>query len=231
MTRIGTFSSSSIWKLMSKGKKAGAVGKPFNDYVQDKIYEVRTGVEMQKESNARPLAWGNLIEEVAFSNLKGATNANELPRYTHPTLPWTGRPDHLYPDTVGDIKSPWTPKSFCILADILMSENIGEKLKIKKPEYYWQLVSNSILTGLPNCELAIYIPYKFQLPFIRELASQQDEEIQNKFAFIHWASDEELPHIIKGKYYKQMYIGRFTPPEEDKKALIARVEMASEMLN
>lgn len=225
-SRIGNFSSSSIWKLMTNGKAKDSFGKPALTYIQEKIYEKRLGRSLQNEQNSRATSWGNLIEDVALTQLQNVQNANEMERLKYPDLPWSGQPDYVTFDTVGDIKNPFTLKSFCEMYEI----ETAEELKKLKPEYYWQLVSNSILANKENCELIIFTPLQKQLELIRELASNTEEENQGEFAWINWAKDEELPFLHPESFYKPIKSLKFKPLEGDKRALIERVKKANKIL-
>jgi hypothetical protein len=135
-------------------------------------------------------------------------------------------PDIVTNDTVGDIKNPYTVNSFCDLVDSM--ESI-ETLKANNPNYYWQLVANSILTGLPNAMLLVHIPYKDELTKIREAADNYNGN-QNQIAFLNWAEDSELPYIERGKYYQDINEFTFEVPQEDKDFLIERLTEATELL-
>jgi hypothetical protein len=225
-SRIGTFSSSSIWKLMTNGKAKDSLGKPALTYIKEKRYESKLGREIANEQGKRPTSWGDLVEQVAFVQLDNVENANEKERLSHPDLPWTGQPDYTNIELVGDIKCPFSLLSFCEMYEI----ETGEELKTIKPEYYWQLVSNSILANKQECELTIFVPLQEQLELIRELSKSIDGEEQNKFAWVNWAQDNELPYLLPDSYYKPLKQIKFTPSEQDKKDLIKRVTLATELL-
>jgi hypothetical protein len=104
-----------------------------------------------------------------------------------------------------------------------------ETLKVNNPNYYWQLVANSILTGLPNAMLLVHIPYKDELTKIREAAGNYDGN-QNHIAFLNWAEDSELPYIERGKYYQDINEFTFEVPQEDKDFLLERLTQATELL-
>ena len=231
MSRTGNFSSSAIHKLMSKGRGNWSlenVGAPFKSYVQEKIYESRTGVSMNKDISARPAIWGWFMEQWVFENKMGLDySLVSKKRYKHPDLPWSGMPDTLLEDSVGDIKNPYTLLSFCQKVDSLESL---ESFKSLTPEYYWQLVSNAILAEKEYAEIFIHVPYQDELAAIREATEDYDGD-QNKVAWINWATDDELPHILKDHYYKDLNHFRFKVPEEDKELLTERVKMASKLLN
>jgi hypothetical protein len=105
-----------------------------------------------------------------------------------------------------------------------------ETLKANNPNYYWQLVANSILTGLPNAMLLVHIPYKDELTKIREAADNYNGN-QNQIAFLNWAEDNELPYIERGKYYQDINEFTFEVPQEDKDFLIREINRSNRIIN
>tara|TARA_R110000803_G_scaffold37296_9_gene80341 strand:+ start:163 stop:888 length:726 start_codon:yes stop_codon:yes gene_type:complete len=228
--RTGTFSSSSISKLMSNGRGAGSIGKPFTTYVEEKSFEKKLGRELQKEESAKPLRWGHLAEWFAFQNLGIYYKLTSKARINHLSIDnWSGVPDCLTSDSVVDIKSCWTLKAFC-----QMEQSFKEGLdafKKLKPEYYWQLVSNGILSGKDKAELILYIPFKSELEAIKDFIGTPeffDLDLKEKdYYFINFSEDEELPFLNEGGHYNNITKFSFDIPEEDKKALIERVKLAN----
>ena len=117
-----------------------------------------------------------------------------------------------------------TLKSFCTFYECETIEEVRDKHKDGE-DYYWQLVSNSILLNTKYAELIIYVPYYYELVQIRELANNYDGD-QNKVAWINWAGDDDLPYIPEESEYKNLKVIRFEVPESDKKALTERVNAA-----
>jgi hypothetical protein len=226
MSRVATFSSSSIYNLISKGRgnfTIENVGKPFTTYIEEKIMEYNLGRQLSTENSARPTAWGTLVEEFAFGKMGLKYSLVSKERY-YKGEHWSGMPDLLTDEIVGDIKCPWTLKGFCKLVDS-MDKGV-EVFKENHPEYYWQLVSNAILCERDKAMIVCFAPYKEDLEDIRVLAEEHIGEQNNRFAFINWAEDEELPYLIKGKKYNDINALEFVVPQEDKDILTARVEMA-----
>jgi len=235
--RYGNFSSSEIWKLMTNDNK-GNPGKPAQTYVQKKVWEQKVGRPLQNDSDSKATIWGKFME--------GYVHDEKLPldyklcsreRLFHPTIKrWTGMPDLIKGDMVVDIKCPQL-ESFCELADIAQEHNYveicdGECLKNSYPEYYWQLVSNAILTGCDKAELIVFCPYQSELDEIRKRAFAADAlEWGNKLYFIQYSEDGELPYLKNNGYYNNLNIINFAVSEEDKAALTARVEWAVNELN
>lgn len=231
--RTGSFSSSQIYQLMSKGRGNWSienVGSGFRTYVEEKRMERDLGRQLQSENSARPTAWGTLVEEQAFNKMGLQYSLVSKERYYHPIHKdyWNGMPDVITDESIGDIKCPWTMKSFCQLVNAMESR---ERFKAEFPQYYWQLVSNAILCDKNEAMLIVYCPYQEDLKDIRELAEDRVGEQNNRFSFINWADDEELPYLVKGKKYEDINMMEFEIPQEDKDILTQRVEMAIEKLN
>lgn len=239
--RVGNFTSSEIYNLMTDGKQELGLGKPATTYIEDKRMEVRLGRSLKNETSARETSWGKLVEGRVFDLLGIEYQLVSTDTILHPKIKcWSGSPDGNKFDvgnTVIDIKAPLTLKSFCRLVDPLYNGLSGmdamNEVRKNHPDgekYYWQLVSNSVLTGSKFAELIPYVPYKSELDEIREYASQVDSIDQYKFFWINNAQDDELPYLIDGGFYKNLNVIRFEVPEEDKIALTERVLMCGVLL-
>ena len=166
------------------------------------------------------------MEQLAFNFLPLDYKLESKVRYRHPTIDnWSGAADTTRPEMVSDIKCPYTLKAFCKL-DRLAAEGL-EAFKKEQPDYYWQLVSNSILTDRPWAELIYFMPYKEHLIKIKEDLADIEEGEQRKYIWIYYADMDDLPYLIEGKGYKTINRFPFLVPEEDKKALTDRVRLAS----
>ena len=231
MSRAGKFTSSQIYRLMSKGRGNWSVentGKAFETYVKEKRWEIKLGRPINKENNARATAWGTLVEQQAFNNLSLKYVLDSKKRYHHSEHKqfWSGAPDLYVENVIGDIKCPWTLESFADLVDIIESEDV-ELFKKLKPEYYWQLVSNAILCDVENALFVAYVPYQTELSKIRELAENTEVIEPNKVAFINWAADNELPFIPnENKEVSNVNMFQFEVSKEDKEKLTKRIELA-----
>lgn len=234
--RAGNFSSSEIHKLIKTGKSKDAVfSAPGLTYIQEKRYEQRLGRSLTTQTNAKPTSWGNLMELYVWELKMGISDYRfeNKTRYSHESVEsWTGCPDMVGDDRVADIKCPFTLKAFCELIDC----DSGEKLKENKPEYYWQLVSNAILTGKDSAELIVFVPYKSELNDIRTFVDTSDVLFrngldQNKFGWMNWAGDEDLPYILDEGHYSNLNTMSFDIPQADKDLLTDRVKQAVELLN
>lgn len=231
--RTGNFTSSRIVALTSNGKTKGSYGVPFYSYLEEKKMERRLGRSLTEDVFAKPTSWGNLVEERVFRLLGEFYSPCSHKTIVHPSIDcWAGSPDATKENTVVDIKCPSTLKSFCLMVDAWKKGGINE-LRDKHKEgdtYYWQLVSNAILTGSAFAELIVYVPYQSELAAIKDLAQNFDGDKQTRFMWIALAYDDELPFVIDNGYYKNLNVMRFEIPLEDKDFLSERVLAAKELL-
>ena len=219
--RSGRFTSSSMHPLMKSDRSGNGFGAPALTYIEEKAYERRLGRSLSTEVNARPTLWGKCLEPMAFSRLPIEYELTSDKTLQHPLYPfWVGSPDGVSDSAVFDIKCPYTLKSFCKLVDPQTD------LKDYAPEYYWQLVSNAILTMKSEAELIVFCPFKKDLDEIRLRALDNDD-----FRFIQYLDDREMPYLIEGGYYRDLNFICFTVPKADIDALTERVEMAEVLLN
>jgi len=67
--RIGSFTSSQIYKLCAMPKSGDGFGKPGITYIQEKRIEKRMGRSISVDSYSRSMAWGLFMEMYVFSKL------------------------------------------------------------------------------------------------------------------------------------------------------------------
>lgn len=233
--RVGNITSSGIVDILSNGKTKGEPGNPFYTYIEECNMERRLGRSIGSESNARPLVWGKLVEDQVFNNLGLEYTLCSHETIEHPHIScWHGSPDAIKPETVVDVKSPMTLKSFCQLVDPIYNgltgiEAMNEVRKNHKDgeKFYWQLTSNAILTKSKYAELIVYVPYKKELNQIKELAREKNDD---KYWWIIKGEDIELPYLIEKGYYKNLNVIRFEVPQKDIDFLTERVLMAQKLL-
>lgn len=231
--RVGNFTSSEIGNLTKQGKAKGTFGAPALTYIEETNMERRLGRSLTDESRARPLSWGKLLEAIAFDRLGLEYSLSSQESIVHPTIPyWSGSPDGTKPDTVIDIKCPLTLKSFCQLVQPLYDGMPGNQAiaAIRDnhkdgDKYYWQIVSNAILTNSKYGELVVYMPFESELPDIKNAADGVPDCM-----WIMFANENELPFIKDGGYYKNVNVIRFEIPESDKRLLTDSVIKAGETL-
>lgn len=244
--RAGNFSSSNIYRLCTDGSRpmtpeekqefvdAGGdkrkkntwdYGASFYSYVKEKKREILAGRQVDNESKANASDWGNMCEAIVHEMLPISYQLVNNDRYKHPDLPWTGAPDEIAGELlVGDIKSPFTLTSFLDVYEVLSYEDMADALKNVKPEWYWQLISNSILTERPWCELILFMPKK---SMIKELIFEHSERSGYWF---HNKSEKSLPWTAEDSDIPALSRIPFIAPNEDIEFLTDRVRAATKLL-
>jgi hypothetical protein len=234
--RNGNLTSSEIVDITTLDKSGKKPGKPFFTYIEEKNMERRLGRCLDLESNARPLVWGRLLEPRAFEQLGLEYSLNSDETLCHSEIEyWKGTPDGFRygkQKTVIDIKCPITLKSFCQLVQPLYDgfEGMEAMNKIREShkdgeKYFWQLISNACITGAKFAELIVYAPYESEIPEIKLSADGVDGCM-----WVQFATENELPYLKNGGYYKNLNIIRFEVSQEDKDFLTERVRLAGSML-
>jgi hypothetical protein len=100
-----------------------------------------------------------------------------------------------------------------------------EAFKKECPDYYWQLISNAILSNRSRIEAIVFVPYLDELTAIRALA-----ETNPDLGWMKYASDEELPYLNRGGKFKNLNIFEYDVPTEDVVFLESRVKKAVKLL-
>lgn len=234
--RIGNFTSSEIVALTTRDRSGKGFGKPALTYIEECNMERRLGRPIERDTTARALSWGKLNERRVHALLGLDYRLCSTETIRHPEIDyWCGSPDFerfASVKYVCDAKCPQTLKSFCTLIDGWKTDGItgirtfhrdGEK-------YYWQIVSNAILTGSDHGELIVYCPYLDEIDAIRDMAANYDGPDQHQFKWIAFAQDDELPYLLRGGYYKNLNVFQFPIPQPDKDFLKECVLKAGEKL-
>ena len=241
MARVGNITSSEIVALTTNGKAKDTFGKPFYTYIKQCNWERNLGRSLDTNTTSRPLSWGKLMEIFYFQTmgLIHYTPLMDEPKQ-HPTIEsWWGSPDAINNNLkcVSELKCPQTMQSFCQLVEPLMQGMTGINamyiIRGEHPDgekYYWQCVSNAIITGNTNAELIIFCPYKSQLDDVRQLAQDMPTDQLYQYYWIGNATDKELPYLIDGGKYKNINSIYFEIPQADIDFLTNRVNEAVKML-
>ena len=233
--RIGRFTSSEICALTTLSKNKNDFGVPAINYINEKKIERRLGRGLTTSIDARPTLWGKCLESRIFNLLGLEYKLCSQETIPHPEYDfWAGSPDAEKFDegkTVADIKCPYTLKSFCnayhckTIDDFREEHNDGEK-------YFWQVVSNSILTGAKYGELIFYCPYYSELDEVRKHSIDIEfTKIKNEYAWIFHALDSEIPYLPDGCYYKNIHTIRWEISQKDKDFLTEKVIKANRLIN
>lgn len=235
--RYGRFTSSQIGDLMSKATNGKDFGKPALTYIKTRGMERRLKRWISKDMSSRETSWGHLCEGYLFEQLGLDYNLISKETIIHPEYPnWCGSPDgkrFIAEPTVFDAKCPFTLLSFCTMVDAWNAGGIDAVRKAHKEgdKYYWQLVSNAILTDSTHAELIIFCPYKEELDDIRLLAMNAPAEMAHRYKWLDYTYNSELPYLKKQGDYKNINIMRFCVPQADKDELTAAVLKAEAMIN
>jgi hypothetical protein len=214
-----------------KAKTEGAIfGKPGITYIAEKNMERRLGRSLNTDTSSRATSWGKVVEMRVFELLGIEYQHVSTDTISHPEYGdfWSGSPDLIKEDSISEIKCPYTLKSFCQFADCASIDEIREQHPDGE-DYYWQVVSNAILTGKNKAELIIYCPYQKELQDIKDWVNNYDGN-QTPLAWIQFATDNELPYLTEGGFYKNLNIFAFDVPQSDKDLLTARVLEAAKLL-
>lgn len=226
IVRNGNFSSSNVWKLTKEGKKTGTFGEKALTYIKEKKYERKLKRSINTDAQTRPTLWGTFLEGrvhsllgLAYEHVNDVTLVHSKYNY------WVGSPDFLKRKTkvVCDSKCP-QPKAFCELI-----ENCSQGVEVFKKEhedYYWQLVSNAIITESEYIELIVYMPYESELEEIRAEAENFDGLDQYKYRFIAESSKHQLAYLPNDSDYKNLNVFRFPLIKEDAEFLEQKIILA-----
>lgn len=237
--REGTFSSSSIHKLIKSGRgKDDVFSAAGLTYIKEKSYEIRLGQALEAEQYSKITSWGHVVEPYAYAQIPNevlslSSRLESKSRRKHPELLWTGASDFETKDTVGDIKCPFTLKSFCEQVDIYVAVKGGdlERFKKEKPEYYWQLVSNSILATKVFAMAVCFVPSEDDVLEILsesnlEYDANDSDHLTKCKEKVKWLTLIETPHLRKESPYDNLNFVKFKVPQEDKDFLTERVKLA-----
>jgi len=200
-------------------------------YLEEVNFERLLNRSIEKESNAKPLNYGSLVESYAFKQLGMEYQMTSDVSVVHPTIPYfSGSADGFKYDegkTCVDFKCAWTLLSYCRFAECKTIEEVVAKHP-EGEKYKWQVTANAIINDCKFGEIIFFCPYKKQLAEIRELA--QDYPDKNKVAFVHFATDEELPWLPDNGYFKNLHTVRWEIPAEEKSYLENLVIEAGKLL-
>lgn len=214
---------------MKPGKVAGSYSVDADTYIYECNLERKLKRSIDKEIDSRAPTWGNCVERRGFDQLGIEYRLCSQETIQHPDISWwAGTPDALTTSTVADIKCPFTLLSFCQLLDPYIEKGkiIHDGMTIQAvrenhkdgDKFYWQLVSNGILTKRDYARLIVYCPYLDELEEIKTLADG------NPDYYWIWASDnEKLPYLLRDGLYKNLNVIEFEIPKEDKQRLTDRV--------
>jgi len=227
--RNGNFTSSEIFRLVKLGRGKDKWSVDAQTYIDECNQERRLKRSIEVVSDARPLTWGKCVEKRAFNVLGLDYTLCSDVTLQHPDISyWFGSPDATTIEAVGDLKCPMTLTSFCKMIDPAYENGklIHDELTIEAVRYnhkdgdkfFWQIVSNAIITGKKKGQLIIYVPYLDELDEIKTLADGNGD-----YYWIWAANVEKLPYLIRGAHYKNVNVIEFDILDRDIELLTDRV--------
>lgn len=228
--RIGFFTSSQIYKLVTFAKDGKSFGAPALNYIEERNIERKMNRSITLDAYSNSMAWGNFLEMYVFSQIGIEYTIKSTETTVHPKHKfWSGSTDLLVPGKkISDIKC-YEPLKFSRYVDALVKKD-PEFLKKEFPQEYWQLGSNADIHGVPNAEAICFMPYKSQIPELREMAEYYEGADQWKYRFIAERELSGLAWLHDGGYYKNLNIYEFEFPKADKDLLNEIVEKAGKLL-
>jgi len=184
---------------------------------------------LTEKTDARPLIWGKCVEKPAFDVLGLEYTLCSDKSIQHPTIPfWVGSPDAVTDTVVADLKCPQTLTSFCQMLEPYYEDGklVHEAMTIEAvrenhkdgDKFFWQIVSNAVLTGKKKGELIIYVPYFDELETIRARAEGVPE-----YYWIFYCDAEKLPYLVREGDYKNINVIQFDIMQRDVDFLTERV--------
>lgn len=234
--RVGNFTSSNIHRLTKLAKDKVNFGAPALEYIKEVNFERKIQRPLEKETDAKALTWGKCLEKVAFDALGLEYKLHSNTTIQHPTLKsWYGTPDATKgaaktTKAVGDLKCPFTMKSYC---NAITSTNVDVFREEHKDgeKYYWQVVSNGILTGSKFGEIIFFMPYARDMDKIKKHSIDMPyTKDKNEYAWIFHTPIEELPYLPDGCGVSNLHKIVFEIPKADIDFLTDRVTRAEGLL-
>lgn len=156
--RIGRFTASEMWKLITppktkEAKEAGKLSETALTYINVKVAETLTG-QAKTSSYAYPLVFGKEQEPIAIEAFCKKTGYSYEPiGFVEFGQHSGGSPDGVINETeIIEVKAPWAIET---QLDYLMLTDQWD-LKRLKPDYYWQCMSNLLFTMKEKCHFVAY---------------------------------------------------------------------------
>ncbi|MFZ7166537.1 MAG: hypothetical protein ACO1G5_03225 [Bacteroidota bacterium] len=227
-SRIGRFTSSEIYKLLTVGKTKGSFGKPALTYIEEKKLERELCRSLDVEVDTKVTSWGHLCEirvndllELKYQHVSNVTIV-----YSDV---WSGSTDFRVPgERIAECKA-YQPKKFIQYSKALIKGDI-DFIRENFEQEYWQGVSNAIINGVPVAELISYMPYEFELDDIRSLAQELVEQGNNNYRWVINCDKQYLPYLPDHSLFRSFNRFEFEVPQQDKERLISAVERAGKLL-
>lgn len=234
--RLGRITSSNAHLIMAKGKsKTDTFSAGCLTYLNKKKQERKLKRSVSVEKGGRSATWGKVLEGYVFDMLFDPDyELQSTETHLHPKYGefWSGSPDLVAHDKIGDIKC-FEPYEFSLLADIINAKD-SELLKANKPDIYWQLLSNAHIMGLNKVEIVAFMPYVTELGQIMDYLDNLDSDNPFAYKFISDAifngQIDELPYLPIDSEYKNLNRFEFEVNQDDMDLLEQRMILANDIL-
>lgn len=233
--RIGNFTSSNIYKLMTFDRSGKNPGSSFYSYIQEKMFERKLGRSLEMGAKSQSMTWGKFLEKRVYDNLPMGYKMLNKATKQHPTIKsLVGTVDFVVPGVkVSELKC-YEPKNFASYVSALMTRD-AEKIKAEHPKEYWQIISNADINNVCIGEAIAYMPYESEMDDIREL--MQDEDYLRQIGmtlkdlyYIHEKPNSELPVLPNDSKFSNLNVFEFEIPTEDVIFFTKRVLDAEKVL-
>lgn len=228
--RIGNFTSSNIYKLMTNGKAKGTLSEKALTYISEKNIERKLNRSVENSGYSKDMAWGLFLEQRVHDLLGMEYQLTSNQTDQHPDINfWVGSKDlSVRGLKIGDIKC-YQLLNFSYYTDCILSGDL-ELFKKEFPKEYWQLVSNAVINKVPKAEAVTYCPYYSELDEIREMALDYNDFDAWKYRFIYESNPEDLANLPDNGHYKNLNRFEFDVPLDDIELLKTRIETAGKLL-
>lgn len=194
--RIGRFTSSEMWRLLTppktkEAKEAGRLSETALNYIHVKVAERLTG-QQKVSSYAYPIVFGKEQEPIAIESFVEKTG-----------FKWDqigfvafgdyagGSPDGLINETdILEIKCPWaieTQLDYLLLTD-------QWDLKRLKPDYYYQCMSNLLFTMKEKCH---FVSFDHRYPEDKRIVHLEIKPVLEDFQRITEAIEKGVKEMLE----------------------------------
>ncbi len=155
--RLGVFTSSEIFKLMSTGKAKGADFSEIGmTYIMQKVAERLTGIPAAELFESEDMKWGKDNEDIArqYTAIRRGWEIMKTYFVKHPTLNYGGSGDGWAREVNAAVEIKCL-KTHNHLKEV-KAANSYEDFKKNLPVRFWQVISDAYLRG---CDTIVFVWY------------------------------------------------------------------------
>lgn len=200
----------------------------FYTYVEEVAGERYLGRSSSTEVKTRPMLWGSLMEVELFSQLDMGWTMEHKNTIVHPKYGhiWSGTPDLVAKLICAEVKC-YEPKKYASFVYALLKGDI-QYLKDNFADEYWQVLSNTVLTGKQYSMLMAFMPKKKELEEIIKKIDETDFLENNglkptDYYFMSKENIESLPYLPNDSKCSSLNTFKFEPPKEDVRFMEERI--------